>query len=86
MTKEELIEYAIRSSEAIQEERKPELIDYFYKQLDKLKKQKEIIDKIFNYLEEHYGYNIHKGIINDTDIKELYKILELERGVSDVED
>lgn len=40
------------------------------------KKQKEVIDKIFNYLEDKYGYNLTKGTINDTDVTELYEILK----------
>lgn len=39
------------------------------------KKRKEVIDKIFNYLEDKYGYNLIKGTINDTDVTELYEIL-----------
>lgn len=41
-----------------------------------VKKQKEVIDKIFNYLEDKYGYNLTKGTINDTDVTELYEILK----------
>lgn len=43
MNNDELIEYAIRTSEAIKEEIKPKLIDYFYK-------QKEAIDRAINDL------------------------------------
>ena len=41
-----------------------------------VKEQKEIIDKIFNYLEDKYGYSLTKGTINDTDVTELYEILK----------
>ena len=43
MNNDELIEYAIRTSNAIKEEVKPQLIDYFYK-------QREVIDKAINDL------------------------------------
>ena len=43
MNNDELIEYSIRTSEAIKEEIKPKLIDYFYK-------QKEVIDRAINDL------------------------------------
>ena len=39
-------------------------------------KYKEVIDKIFNYLEDNYGYSYVKGIINDTDVSKLYDILK----------
>lgn len=52
MEKEELIEYAIRTSNAIKEEFKQELIDYYYEQLTQLKKQKEIIDKTIKAIKE----------------------------------
>ena len=41
-----------------------------------LAKHKEVIDKIFNYLEDNYGYSCVKGIINDTDVSKLYDILK----------
>lgn len=41
-----------------------------------LTKYKEVIDKIFNYLEDNYGYSCVKGIINDTDVSKLYDILK----------
>ena len=43
MNNDELIEYAIRTSNAIKEEIKPKLIDYFYK-------QREAIDKVINLI------------------------------------
>ncbi len=46
MNKEELIEYAIRTSNSIKDERKQELIDYFYR-------QKEVIDKLRNEIKVH---------------------------------
>lgn len=36
MNNDELIEYAIRTSEAIKEEIKPKLIDYFYKKQERI--------------------------------------------------
>ena len=36
MNNDELIEYAIRTSEAIKEEIKPKLIDYFYKKQERM--------------------------------------------------
>lgn len=36
MDKDELIEYAIRTSEAIKEEKMPELIDYFHKKQERI--------------------------------------------------
>ena len=37
MNNDELIEYTIRTSEAIKEEIKPKLIDYFYKKQERMK-------------------------------------------------
>ena len=37
MNNDELIEYAIRTSEAIKEEIKPKLIDYFYQKQERIK-------------------------------------------------
>ena len=45
MNKEELIEYAIKTSNSIKDEKKQELIDYFYK-------QKEVIDNAIEYIKE----------------------------------
>lgn len=39
-------------------------------------KYKELFEKIFNYLEDNYGYSCVKGIINDTDVSKLYDILK----------
>lgn len=55
---------------------KEELIAFCKCLKEEYKKQKEVVEKIFNYLEDKYGYNLTKGTINDTDIDELYKILE----------
>ncbi len=44
MNKDELIEYAIRTSEEIKEEKKPELINYFYK-------QQTVIDRLNNEID-----------------------------------
>lgn len=46
MNNDELIEYAIRTSKVIKEEIKPKLIDYFYK-------QREVIDKAIEYINEN---------------------------------
>ena len=50
MNNDELIEYAIRTSNAIKEEVKPKLIDYFYK-------QKEAIDKTMSILKDNFVYD-----------------------------
>ena len=50
MDKEELIIYAIRTSEAIKEEKKQELIDYASNLQQKNQKYKEVIDKAINDL------------------------------------
>ena len=44
MNNDELIEYAIRTSEAIKEEIKPKLIDYFYKNIKRYQ---------FSYCSDH---------------------------------
>lgn len=49
MNNDELIEYAIRSSNAIKEDVKQELIDYFYK-------QKEVINRAVKYIENEMPY------------------------------
>ena len=50
MNKEELIIYAIRTSEAIKEEKKQELIDYASNLQQKNQKYKEVIDKLKKYI------------------------------------
>lgn len=49
MNNDELIEYAIRTSNAIKEEVKPKLIDYFYK-------QREVINRAVKYIENEMPY------------------------------
>lgn len=49
MNNDELIEYAIRTSNAIKEEIKPKLIDYFYK-------QREVINRAVKYIENEMPY------------------------------
>ena len=60
-------------------EQEIEAIEFILKDNENLeqqvKKQKEVIDRIFNYLEDKYGYSLTKGTINDTDVGELYEIL-----------
>lgn len=56
MNNDELIEYTIRTSEAIKEEIKPKLIDYFYK-------QKEVINRAVKYIENEMPY------LQETDIE-----------------
>lgn len=51
MNKEELIIYAIRTSEAIKEEKKQELIDYVSNLQQENQKYKEVIDKAIEYIE-----------------------------------
>ena len=66
MNNDELIEYAIRTSKTIKEEVKPKLIDYFYK-------QKEVIDKATNiindYLKEDYSIYTENEIEVDLIVK-----------------
>jgi hypothetical protein len=67
MNNGELIEYAIRTSNAIKEEIKPKLIDYFYK-------QKEVIDKINLIIKGiAYGGNEDYYMENFSKINELLK-------------
>lgn len=56
MNNDELIEYTIRTSEAIKEEIKPKLIDYFYK-------QKKVINRAVKYIENEMPY------LQETDIE-----------------
>ena len=49
MNNDELIEYAIRSSNAIKEEVKPKLIDYFYKQEEAINKAIELLGNYKHY-------------------------------------
>ena len=81
MNNDELIEYAIRTSNAIKEEMKPKLIDYFYK-------QKKVINRAVKYIENEMPYlqeidNEYEDINGNTyftykeyDGKELLDILK----------
>ena len=66
----------IKFNEKSRRKMQQSLMKQIYELEQQVQKQKEVIDKIFNYLEDKYGYNLTKGTINDTDIDELYKILE----------
>lgn len=44
--------------------------------LDENYRLKKGIYRIYDYLEDKYGYSAVKGIINDTDVDELYEILD----------
>lgn len=66
MDKEELIEYAIKTSNSIKDEKKQDLIDYFYK-------QKEVINNFLDIV------NKSKMLLNNPDLLDLYlKIKEVE--------
>ena len=60
MNKEELIIYAIRTSEAIKEEKKQELIDYASNLQQKNQKYKEVIDKITDLIKQYGKYDGEK--------------------------
>lgn len=52
MNKDELIEYAIRTSEEIKEEKKPELINYFYKQQTVIDRLNDEIDLVIELIKQ----------------------------------
>ena len=52
MNKDELIEYAIRTSEEIKEEKKPELINYFYKQQTVINRLNNEIDLVIELIKQ----------------------------------
>ena len=68
MNNEELIEYAIRTSNAIKEEIKPKLIDYFYK-------QKEVINKATEWV-RNWMHGTNDWFEEDSKPSELLQILE----------
>lgn len=70
MNNDELIEYAIRSSNAIKEEVKPKLIDYFYK-------QKKVIDIVSARLE----YFLIGNLKYQSSQEEFIKLLNILKGV-----
>ena len=57
MNKEELIIYAIRTSEAIKEEKKQDLIDYVSNLQQENQKYKEVIDKAIELLGNYKHYS-----------------------------
>lgn len=65
MNNDELIEYAIRTSNAIKEEVKPKLIDYFYK-------QREVINRAIRTLE--IQIEIIKEQPSDNDVNDNFEI------------
>ena len=90
MNKEELIIYAIRTSEAIKEEKKQKLIDYVSNLQQENKKYKEVIDKAIKYIEGHKcviknyePYGTPTGLPNyeTCDIKGYYKLLDILKEV-----
>lgn len=68
MNNDELIEYAIRTSNAIKEEVKPKLIDYFYK-------QKEVIDKATEWVRD-WTHGTNDWFEEDSKPSELLNILK----------
>lgn len=70
MNNDELVEYAIRTSNAIKEEVKPKLIDYFYK-------QKEVIDMVSARLE----YFLIGNLKYQSSQEEFIKLLNILKGV-----
>lgn len=70
MNNDELIEYAIRTSNAIKEEVKPKLIDYFYK-------QKKVIDMVSARLE----YFLIGNLKYQSSQEEFIKLLNILKGV-----
>ena len=75
MNNGELIEYAIRTSNAIKEEIKPKLIDYFYK-------QKEVIDKAIN-LNEKIKHFVYENLLEENIIgsKIIYEFVEKQNKI-----
>lgn len=69
MNNDELIEYAIRTSNAIKEEVKPKLIDYFYK-------QKKVIDMVSARLE----YFLIGNLKYQSSQEEFIKLLNILKG------
>ena len=63
MDKEELIIYAIRTSEAIKEEKKQELIDYVSNLQQENKKYKEVIDRL-NFIKNRKNQGASQENIN----------------------
>ena len=70
MNNDELIEYTIRTSNAIKEEVKPKLIDYFYK-------QKKVIDMVSARLE----YFLIGNLKYQSSQEEFIKLLNILKGV-----
>ena len=75
MNKEELIIYAIRTSEAIKEEKKQELIDYASNLQQKNQKYKEVIDKAMEYIKEKQKIQ-YKFALSQIECDDLLQILE----------
>ena len=67
MDKDEAIEYAIRTSEEIKEEKKTELINYFYN-------KKEVIDKAIKYIKS-YKTDYSPYELSDYNIRQILDIL-----------
>ena len=68
MNNDELIEYAIRTSNAIKEEIKPKLIDYFYK-------QKGVINKATEWV-RNWMHGTNDWFEEDSKPSELLDILK----------
>lgn len=73
MNNDELIEYAIRTSNAIKEEVKPKLIDYFYK-------QREVINRAIRTLE--IQIEIIKEQPSDNDVNDNMEIRQREAVIN----
>ena len=69
MNKEELIIYAIRTSEAIKEEIKPELIDYVSNLQQENQKYKKVIDKAIKCIDYNTKYRNGADIYQFVDIE-----------------
>lgn len=79
MNKDELIEYAIRTSEEIKEEKKPELINYFYKQQTVIDRLNNEIDLVIELIKQQpteddswilNRLNAFKNILEDKEASE----------------
>lgn len=88
MNKDELIEYAIRTSEAIKEEKIPELIDYFHKKQERIeylersnnRREDTILEQRQKISDLEDNWNKLKEFI----VKEYYMYLPLEASTKSI--
>lgn len=76
MNNDELIEYAIRTSNAIKEEIKPKLIDYFYK-------QREVINKAIELLNNPWSFESGNKEVDEITYNKKRKVIDILKEVSE---